>query len=251
MRRRTISRAGRSTSTVQCGEERAHEIGAFLACRGDCRRPHEPGIAQQRSRGIVPWTLGRLRDDWQRLHGRLGVPHQHVVGQPADGCSSPFTGTPVYQTQWVNITADGLNWREIGTGHQCNDTYRYWYWGYGSNGTWHWIGYQTGISNGQWHTFKIDRVFDDTFERYKFRIDGVIKGTLNSNATGEEVLAGLESYAVNATVAGHNYTTLQYQKLDGAFLNWAGKDKSVVNAPLCGSWVAAVSWRAGEGAGQC
>ncbi len=174
------------------------------------------------------------------------------MGQPSDGCAVPFTATtPVYQSQWINITSDGLNWREIGTGHQCDDTLRYWYWGYGANGTWVSPGWQTGITNGQWHFFKIDRVFEDTFNRSKFRVDGVIKGNMSSNATGQEVYAGLESYANGATVAGHNYTTLQYQKLNGAFFNWVGQDALTVNAPLCGFWVAAVSWKAGEGAGQC
>ena len=176
---------------------------------------------------------------------------QAVAGQPSTGCSSPFTGKPVYQTQLVIITADAKNWRELGTGHQCNDSYRYWFWGYGSNGTWVPLGTQSGITNGQWHFFKIERVFEDTFNRYKFRIDGVIKAVMTSNATGPSVEAGLESYADTATVAGHNYTTLQYQKNNGSFFNWVGQDASVVNPPLCGFWVAAISWRAGEGAGQC
>lgn len=137
---------------------------------------------------------------------------QTVQGQPFTGCSSPFQGKPVYQTQWVIITGDALNWRELGTGHQCNDSYRYWFWGYGSNGTWVPLGTQTGITNGQWHFFKIERVFEDTFNRYKFSVDGVVKGALTSNATGVRVEAGLESYADTATVAGHNYTTLHIRR---------------------------------------
>ncbi len=176
---------------------------------------------------------------------------QAVRGQPATGCSSPFTGNPVYQTQWVIITADARNWRELGTGHQCNDTYRYWFWGYGTNGTWVPLGTKIGIANGQWHFFKIERVFEDTFNRYKFSVDHVIQGTMNSNQTGVRVEVGLESYAQAATVSGHNFTTLQYQQNNGGFVNWQGMDGSRVDPPLCGFWVAAISWRAGQGAGQC
>lgn len=57
-----------------------------------------------------------------------------VSGLDMSGCSQFFVGQPVYQTEWVNISAG--NWLEFGTGHQCGDTMRYWYWGYGFNNTW-------------------------------------------------------------------------------------------------------------------
>jgi hypothetical protein len=44
----------------------------------------------------------------------------HVGSQPSTGCSAPYTGGPIYQTEWVS-DSDGQRWLELGTGHQCND----------------------------------------------------------------------------------------------------------------------------------
>lgn len=169
-----------------------------------------------------------------------------VTGQPSTGCSSPYTGSPVYQTQWVG---GGSNWRELGTGHQCNDTYRYWFWGYGYNGTWVSLGYQTGIVNNQIHTFQISRAPVGADTRYLYRIDGVTKGSLTSSATFGEVLTGLESYAANANVVLYSHATLKYQKNDGSFLSWSGQDSSIVGTSMCGNWIGNTTWQAGQGTG--
>lgn len=176
-----------------------------------------------------------------------------VTGQPSDGCDGPYRGSPVYQTQWVILNSAGTTWRELGTGHQCNDNYRYWFWGYGVDGTWVSIGIQTGIQNGVEHTFRVQRVFDDSVYRYQWRIDGVLKATMTNSATGPRVEAGLESYAQNATVAGHSYKSLKAQKYGsgGDFFDWAGRDASVVHSAMCGFWVTDIRWRAGQGSGQC
>lgn len=60
----------------------------------------------------------------------LSVDHKDAVGQevgvPHDGCTNFYSGSPIYQTQWIQ-SLDAQTWLEIGTGHQCDNTkvYRY------------------------------------------------------------------------------------------------------------------------------
>lgn len=164
---------------------------------------------------------------------------------PDTGCGAPFTGSAVYQTEWV-ASGDGLNWREIGTGHQCHDTYRYWYWAYGVDGGFYPIGEQLGISNGQAHIFKISRAFDGTANRYYFAVDNITKGTLYSERTFARVEAGLESLAGSADVI-FSTGLLEYQKNNGAFSDWSGKDAKVVDNNMCGQWNFDTTWQSGEG----
>lgn len=77
-----------------------------------------------------------------------------VDGQANTGCGDYFTGNPVYQTQWVSLPGPG-DWIEVGTGHQCGDTKRYWFWGYGQGGDWNPIGVRGGVNNGESHRFVI------------------------------------------------------------------------------------------------
>lgn len=172
-----------------------------------------------------------------------------MTGLPSDGCSSPYSGHPVYQTQWVMDDA-GQTWREIGTGHQCNDTYRYWFWGYGLNGAWHSLGTQAGIMNGVIHTFQIYRTFIGS-NTYYFKIDSSVKGIVASDWTGGLVRVGLESYAAGANVPAHNATALQYQKNNGTFAFWSGRDAQLVNSGMCGAWGAGdAAWNGmGQGTG--
>lgn len=168
-----------------------------------------------------------------------------VGGQAASGCSAPYTGVPMYQTEWVLLTSDALNWRELGTGHQCNDTYRYWYWGYGVNGNWYSLGYQTGVANGVAHTFKIVRSFNGTANVFYYQVDGVNKGSLTSSATGAYVEVGLESYSVppsylNAT----SVSSLQVQRSGGSFVNFSGRDGThVTDSRVCGKWLSDTNWQ--------
>jgi len=172
-----------------------------------------------------------------------------VSGQPSDGCSVPISGTPVYQPIWV-INYD-TSWKELGTGHQCNDTYRYWYWGYGtSSGTFTLLGYQHPISNGSSHTFEISRVYEGR-EMYEWFVDGVEKKYLYSSWTGNEVEVGLESYASGANVVEYLNSSLKYQLNDGTFQNWAGQDGSRVDSNMCGNWSGATAWYSGQGTQGC
>jgi hypothetical protein len=70
--------------------------------------------------------------------GNSGMYSTHIVqgvsNQASDGCSTPYSGTPVYETEWLLFNSNATTWDEVGVGHQCNDSYRYFYWGYGYNG---------------------------------------------------------------------------------------------------------------------
>lgn len=117
------------------------------------------------------------------------------------------------------------------------------------NGTWVSLGYQTGITNGQVRTFEIRRSLLGHENRHVFLVGGAAKANLVSDATGIQVEAGLESYAANANVVYHSYGSLQYQKNNGAFAYWAGKDASSVGSSMCGSWGSSTQWNAGQGGG--
>jgi hypothetical protein len=56
-----------------------------------------------------------------------------VSDQPFDGCAQLFTGSPIYDTEWVVLNSDSTNWVELGTLHQCGDAIRNWFWGRGAN----------------------------------------------------------------------------------------------------------------------
>ena len=148
------------------------------------------------------------------------------------------TGEVSPARSWQGCSADKTNWREIGTGRQCNDTFRCWFRGYGVNGTRNALGTQGGVGNGVQHTFQVQRVFDDAFYKYQFRVDGVLKGVMTSSSTGPMVSAGLESYVHGA---------------GGDFVDWAGEDDEEVGAAMCGESPAGFEdrWRAGQGAGAC
>jgi hypothetical protein len=171
---------------------------------------------------------------------------QAVTGQPATGCTAPFMGSPVYESSWHGITHDGLDFDEIGVGHQCNDTYRYTYWGYQEGGTWHVIGYATGAVNGSSHYYQISRSWTGT-EYDDFWIeDSVTKAHLRSNQRGVFESVGLESYSSTAHVIGYSTNSLQYQKNEGSFAIWSGRDLKIVDPSMCGTWTADTSFRSGE-----
>lgn len=171
-----------------------------------------------------------------------------ITGIPNSGCTSAFSGDPVYQTSWVILTSDAQNWMELGTGHQCQGTYNYWFWGYGSSGAWHPLGTQLGITLGASHTFKIRRALASGTgeETYFFDVDLANKGSKVSSSSGVKVEAGLESYWNPVNVI-YTLTSLKSQKNDGSFVSWSGRDAMILGASMCGSWVSDTSWEAGEG----
>jgi hypothetical protein len=173
-----------------------------------------------------------------------------VSGLPNTGCSFAYTGNPVYQPIWATDPSPShLSWREVGTGHQCGDNFRYWYWGYGYQGQFTSLGIQSGISNGQYHTFEFHRKQLSSGYYYYFLVDGMTKATLKSTKTFPYVETGLESYASGASVSRYAHRSLKYQKLDGPMVPWSGRDYAVVHSQMCGTWLADDSRQVGQGSG--
>lgn len=153
---------------------------------------------------------------------------------PSTGCSGPYAGDPVYQSQWV---VNGSNWLEEGTGHQCNDTFRYWYWGFGFNGVWHSVGwtpmgtppsthrfYQYRGANCLWST-NID------YTQFDNSLSWCITGTL--------VQTGTESYSVSAVVPIHQNNQLMVSVNFAPYSAWSGRDWQNVETSygMCGGWI--------------
>lgn len=170
-----------------------------------------------------------------------------VSGLPSNYCSSPYGYDVVYQPMWFAVAGSGNNF-ELGTGQQCNDTYRYWYWGLSVNGVYTSLGYQTGISNGPMHTFQIERQVQgpDTID-IVYTIDGVTKLTHPTTAGyGVTLDVGLESHCSGCSVAWYDNYTLKYKK-SGVWNYWSGRDgKQVNDPPMCGSWNADDVWISGQ-----
>lgn len=201
---------------------------------------HRYSIARETSR---PGYLGIEVTRWDNT----------MRGIPNDGCSQPISGQPMYQTEYVAV--DNNNWMELGTGHQCNDTFRYWYWGYRFNGNWFLMGHRP-IPGTQKHAFRISREGTGTWH---YEIDATRMGTLGWGVTGGSLAAGLESYAQGGTTENQgqpgtqNYENLRYRSTTGGatWFAWFGQDAQQVDNPLCGSWLNATTWRTGANVGGC
>lgn len=180
--------------------------------------------------------------------GTAQTRYDDSVGQiPGGGCSAPFSGTPVYQTEWVYISSDGANWEEIGTGHQCYDTYRYWYWGYGLAGVWYPWGAQVIGSSIGLHRTSINR---DGSCHYLYFVDVTEVGYDTWCRNGVAVYAGIESYASTATWSGGT-TALQFFVLGGSWYGWNGQKASAVDPQMCGHWAGQTAWVYGENVSSC
>jgi hypothetical protein len=163
--------------------------------------------------------------------------------------SCPGTSA-VYQPVWVLITSDAKNWVEGGTGH-CNHqafgfaSDPYWYWGYGSSGSWVWMGTRQA-TQGQSHKFTVTREDTTSACYWRFYVDVTLIGSIrNWCASGAYVDAGLESYATGAGVPVHDVNVLRARTSAG-WVAWAGKDSSRVDPEMCGRWVDGDTWRAAQ-----
>lgn len=174
---------------------------------------------------------------------RLHREDMNPGGLPADGCSSPFSGHPVYQTQWVILNAAATSWIEGGTGHQCSANNRYRFWGYGYNGTWYPSGTQ---SITETYVRRLRSLHSNASGQWSYVVGSTTLGSnfVTWNVTGV-VRAGLESYATNAAVGGHAYDTLQHLR-STTWTNWAGFDGTSVHSQMCGRWWTATEWRAAQ-----
>lgn len=163
--------------------------------------------------------------------------------------AQPFAGTPVYQTMWASYH-DGYNW-EMGTGHQCNDTFRYWFWAV-NNPDWVFtpIGQQLGVSNGVQHTFTIERVVSGPgVYDAKFKIDGTLKGSHHApSLVFESLHVVLESYCQGCGVTVYNNSALSW-KWNSSWNNWVGQDGWRIDLPqMCRSYTSDTVWASGENA---
>ncbi len=149
---------------------------------------------------------------------------------------------------WLKY-GDGDNY-ELGTGHQCGDQYRYWFWGLSIDGAWMPLGHQTGITNGNSHVFRMERVLSGVGgHQIYYRIDGVIKKTYPTSSSNFETLdVGLESYCQACTVGDYTNGSLKSKTTTtGSWIGWGGTDGQQVNdPPLCGTWVSDITWRSGQ-----
>ena len=166
---------------------------------------------------------------------------------PGSNCNTNFDTPVIYETQWVVEQPNALTWVELGTGHKCYD-YRFWFWGFGFDGTWVPVGTQGGIPQGQAHTFKIERTGNVNWRYY---IDGNEKGSLGFNMAGYRVSAGFETYESDALAAIHNYASIKRSIYEQPFQLISGFDGWQIDAPLCGKWWTASEWRASQNWGSC
>lgn len=156
-------------------------------------------------------------------------------GQNPGPCSAvPYQGTPLYYTQWV-IIRDGpnsvLDFTELGLAHACVGQ-KYWYWGYGWNGTWYPLGEDWAPPLGQTNYYDLHRVA----QVWYWNINGLNRATMTWNAVGIRVEGGLESYNANATTNYINHSQLQKTLSESPWYNFANATSSV-NSGLCGVWV--------------
>lgn len=164
---------------------------------------------------------------------------------PNTGCSGYFQTGAVYTSEWVSLTSDSQNWLELGTGHQCADTLRYQYWGYGIGGSWVPLGEDSDDHAS--HTYYI--LYDANNSRWNFKIDSYLEGHLGPGYIpnhGVNVQAGLESYDNAVTVSNYSNSNLGFNTGNG-WKNWAGQDAHRVDSYMCGAFYPTdYNWISGE-----
>jgi len=194
-------------------------------------------------------------DSSARPYGAISVTRRDLAGSDistsATGCGSNdwYTGNVVYQTQWLQ-SDDASLWLEFGTGHQCDNTRIYRYWGYGQSGVWHSIAHNL-IPGDTVHLYRIVEATDSP-SVWWWRLDGnnTYGAYLSQFTHFANAVAGVESWAPNGYVKPHFNYDLAYQE-DGrsTWVDWAGKDGHddfSANVAMCGFWDSATSWKAGE-----
>jgi hypothetical protein len=170
------------------------------------------------------------------------------TGLANTNCTSPFTGEPVYQTQWNTRSVNGsdISWVELGTGHQCSGgpTYRYHFWGYGSVNNWHPLGTEDiGTTTGAYDF----QIIQSNSQTYNWKVGGVLKASYDWNTTFTDARVGLESYRSGATVSPYVGSSLQYTyNGSSSWKSFAGRDSSQVDTEMCGAWNTDTSFIMGQ-----
>ena len=206
-------------------------------------------VAPASAAGFHAYSVAYYHGHAYALTGMLTVRQDVSISVSAGTtCTTPFTGTPVYVSEWVIFSTDLANFVELGTGHQCNGfTYRYW--GYSSASNWYPYGTQTVTPDSNTHYFDIHRLSSGGTAWWYWLIDGVQKSTLGWNQAGVWDEVGLESYDQNATAPVHTYDQLQFTFAEGPWYYFdSANTTSGVNTGVCGAWTTfPTTWRASEG----
>lgn len=166
-----------------------------------------------------------------------------AVTQNQTGCQAYFTGNAIYQTESL-VDNYAQKWLEIGTGHQCADTWRYHYWGVASGGMWTSLGTED-FSSLTSHTYRIVR----SGLCWEFKIDTTSKDIYCSTHGGyDQAHAGLESYAPSGYVVAYSNSNLQYKHGSSGWVDWSGRDGMSVGSSMCGHWASDTDWHSAEAA---
>lgn len=175
---------------------------------------------------------------------------KEVTTSPGSSCTTRYAAAahPIYQTQWV-LFGGTSNWVELGTADQCND-FDFLFWGYGYNGVWNSIGTAVNTPGGSAeHVFEVFREDIGVAHRWRYKLDGVVKGTLDWNIDGTFVQAGLESYDGGAVASQQRYRQLGwFKESNQTWYLWAGNDADAVGPSMCGTWASGSEWRAAQDA---
>lgn len=169
------------------------------------------------------------------------------------GCSAPYSGNPIYQTQWIDFTGTGLNWLEIGSGHQCNEDYVYNFFGYGYQNEYYSVASNQVNPTNDLHTYAILRAGSGGY-MWQYKIDGEVRQTTNAfyGQGGYQVKVGLESYYSPGQAGPVSHQLLKYAAAPpgttNPYVDWDGRDFSSVDTAkgMCGRWVNDTQWREGQ-----
>jgi hypothetical protein len=184
------------------------------------------------------------------------VPIGHCYSTAYDNSATNYTGLQGYRyvlpldngggwiftpmwLQWVGTS----KWAELGTAYGNHKQAHY---GYLCNATLCDYVYWQDTNSGVTHQYTIARRASD-HTKTDLKIDtNVVITVYSTYQTAPSIGTGLESYNTSITFPLNMTYSLKYKTGDGAFQNWAGQDASVVDNIMCGTWVNATSWMAGE-----
>lgn len=187
----------------------------------------------------------------------LAAFHQESFGAIGDGRS--YSGVSVsrkdlgiapagciYQPEWV-VDSSATNWVELGSeyGPGCVGPANSWYYGYGTNGDFH-FGGSHALTPGQTHLFSV-YYYNGSYDYY---IDLTSFYTVSYNRYFDEDHAGLESYDADASVGPFQDSSLQYTAAAGSWTPWSSPEgQGAIVSPMCGHFVSVTDWQAGENVG--
>lgn len=175
-------------------------------------------------------------------------------------CSYDTSKPNIIQGLWLYFTDDLANYLEFGTIHK-NTACKFWFWVEGAPAhvggqLFHELRSTYGLVGEAEHTFSIIR--NGTATGWEFYVDNTLVAAppIFVNNVGRQAVAGLETQNVHPsiTVARHGNYSLKYNQ-GGTWIPWSGFDSYFPWSPyespnpgtnMCGLYVNATHWRAGE-----